>query len=95
MYVPSKPRTFSLKLLQAFGLIIRDNFLGKYNVSIDTSDVTDYMHKLITDWMHPNYYNFASFLDRIAIDMAEVITAWGFCYSFNIVDAAELYHLEK
>lgn len=86
---------FSLKLLQAFGLIIRDSFLGNYNVSVDTSDVTDYMRKLITDWMNPNYYNFASFLDRFAVDLAEIITAWGFCYSFNVADAANLFRLER
>lgn len=81
--------------MQAFGLIIRDNFLADYNVSVDANDVTDYMHKLIPDWRDRWNYNEASFLDYYDVDLAEVITAWGFCYTFNIIDARELIDLEK
>lgn len=37
----------------------------------------------------------AYFLQRDIIDIAEVITPWGFCYTFNVVEQTDLFNVDK
>lgn len=90
--------------MQAIELIVRDDFLAQYNISIDTSDVMKYMRKATRVWtlefekghkFYGKYYNVMNFKENFAVELAEVITSRGFCYSFNIVDAIDLLRTEK
>lgn len=89
--------------MQAIELIARDDFLAQYNVSIDTSDVIEYMRKAIRVWDLQGKYDKnlgtysheMNFKDKYLIEFAEIITSNGFCYSFNIADAKDILKLEK
>lgn len=83
--------------MQAVGLLAKDNFLARYNVSVDASDVVDYILELERYW-HSNdstYENRIDFANEFSADMAKIITAWGVCYCFNVVDAEKLFVLNR
>jgi len=81
--------------MQAIALVTNDKFLLNFNISIDTSDVVDYMHKLERQWFGNNYFPAVYFLERYAVNFTKVISHRGICYDFNIVDASELFHLDR
>jgi hypothetical protein len=80
--------------MQAIGLVTNDDFLVPYNLSIETYDVLNYIKILTWDWdgamMHTIHFD-----DYYGIDFAEIIGQSGFCYNFNMVNASDLFHLEK
>jgi hypothetical protein len=89
--------------MQAIELQTHDDFLAQYNLTIDTSDVIEYMKKARRIWNSPykkyldglgTFYTYVDFKNQFSIDLAEILTSDGFCYSFNIVDASELLKLE-
>jgi hypothetical protein len=91
-------------MMQAIELATGDDFLAKYNLSIDTSDVIEYMRKATRIWTlndgdRPKdlgeYYHCADFMLKFKLITAEVITQRGFCYSFNIAEPSQLFRLEK
>lgn len=96
-------------MMQAIELITKDNFLEQFNISIDTSDIMYYMKKAMHVWFDSDYYenyedfeekeytyyNEIHFMYRFQVEFAEIITSKGFCYSFNIGDASNLFHLER
>lgn len=89
-------------MMQAIELVENDDFLFQFNVSIDTSDLMDYIrnttrrwHLNEYDWVLGTFYNNMDFKKKFSIWLVEIITYRGFCYSFNIVDAAELFKIEK
>jgi hypothetical protein len=93
-----------LKMMQAIELATGDDFLANYNVSIDTSDVIEYMRKATRIWTSKlgesdeilgQYHHWADFILQFKLIMAEVITQRGFCYSFNIAEPSQLFRLEK
>jgi hypothetical protein len=77
----------------AVALVTGDEFLVGYNVSIDTSDIMASMNRLNFVWDQVKY-RYAFFVDRYTIDFVAIAGASGICYNFNMVDAADLYHLE-
>jgi hypothetical protein len=90
--------------MQAIELVARDDFLFRFNVSIDTSDLIDYLHKATLNWNPTtfeytresgSYTHYIDFMQKFVVPLAEIMTSRGFCYSFNIVDASELFHLER
>lgn len=83
--------------MQAIALILNDDFLLSYNLSIDVSDVIDYIRNLTWKWAKKDsgIYQEADFDDYFGINFAEIIGPYGFCYTFNIIDAEDLFHLEK
>lgn len=91
-----------LKYMQAVGLVAKDDFLTNYNITIDASDVVDYIVALKRTW-HTDGYNAEiggfgnkmDFADKFGALLAEIVTPWGLCYCFNVIDANELYHLER
>lgn len=91
-------------MMQAIELMTHDDFLLQYNISIDTSDVVDYMRKAIRVWTLDHevyiskfgeYYHKMSFKNLFFVELAEILTSRGFCYSFNIADASQVIKLEK
>jgi len=81
--------------MQAIALVTNDKFLLDYNISIDASDVVDYMHKLERQWFGKGFQPAVYFLERYAVNYTKVISHRGICYDFNIVDASELFHLDR
>jgi hypothetical protein len=79
--------------MQAIALATGDEFLVPFNLTIDAGDVLDYMAELKMDWHDPGHTNLAFFDDHYGINFAEIIGASGFCYNFNMPEAADLLHL--
>lgn len=88
--------------MQAVGLLAKDDFLTNFNVSIDASDVVNYIVALKRVWHEEKWTNqygyFGNkiyFANKFGVEMAEIITPWGFCYSFNVIDSNKLFHLDR
>jgi hypothetical protein len=79
--------------MQAIALATGDEFLVPFNLTIDAGDVLDYMAELRVKWYNPDHSNFAFFDDYYGVHFAEIIGASGFCYNFNMPEAADLLHL--
>ena len=83
-----------LKLMQAVGLVMNDDFLLKYlidyNITIPTDDLMEDISKLNP---HFRYSMQASFIKKYGINFAKIITPWGYCNTFNIIDAKDLLNL--
>lgn len=78
--------------MQVIALIHNDDFLLQFNVSIDTKDVLTYIRNMTFDWS--KNYRYAHFDDRFAIEYSEIIGPYGFCYTFNIIEANDLFELQ-
>lgn len=92
--------------MHAVEIVTDDNVLLQRNISVDTSDLIDYIRKASRIWTDPdvevyentgfiNFKHQVDFKNKYWVDFAEVLTEKGFCYSSNIVDAAEMFRLEK
>jgi hypothetical protein len=82
--------------MQAIGLVTGDEFLVQFNLTIDTEDVLDYIKNLTWDWTDPyKYVNNNDFDDDFGIDFAAIVGPLGICYNFNMVEAVDLFYLEK
>lgn len=85
-----------LKLMHAIGLVMNDdfllNYLIDYNITIPTDDLMDYISQLNP---HFRWRVEASFMKKYGINFAKIITPWGYCNTFNILDAKDLLHLNK
>jgi hypothetical protein len=83
--------------MQATALVTGDEFLLNYNIDIDASDVTDYILNLTWDWSaHRSYRNkftHIHFDDYWTVYFSELITPYGFCYTFNNPDPDQFYNL--
>lgn len=91
-----------LKYMQAVGLVAKDDFLTNFNISIDAIDVVDYIKALkrtwhTGEWVEPfgKFDNAMDFANEFGVAVLEIITSWGFCYSFNVIDADKLFHLDR
>jgi hypothetical protein len=81
--------------MQAIALVTGDEFLAPFNLTIDTDDVLDYMLKLLSRPKQIGYLRDYHFDDSFGIDFAVIVGSSGFCFSFNVVNAEELFNLEK
>lgn len=85
-----------LKLMQAIGLVMNDDFLSNYlidyNITIPTDDLMDYISLLNP---HFQWKMIAIFSKKYGMTFAKMITPWGYCHSFNILDAKDLLNLNK
>lgn len=81
--------------MQAVGLVTGDDFLAPYNLSIGTEDVVEVIKKLTLKWDTSVTEQEINFDDTYGVRFAEILGPLGFCYSFNIAEASELYNLEK
>jgi hypothetical protein len=79
--------------MQAIALATGDEFLVPFNLTIDAEDVLDYMSELRVRWHNRKTTNFAFFDDYYGVEFAEIIGASGFCYNFNMPEAADLLQL--
>lgn len=82
--------------MQAIGLTLNDDFLLQFDVDIGAADVIDCIEDLTWDWI--SYYAYPpvmSFDDYYGVELAKIIGPSGFCYTFNIKEASEMFQLEK
>jgi hypothetical protein len=86
---------FRLKYMQMVSLVTGDDFLVQYNLTIDTEDFMGYLQNLTWEWHSFAYSSFMGFDDFYRILFAEIVASSGICYNFNMVDAEELFHLDK
>jgi hypothetical protein len=85
---------FRLKYMQAVALVTGDEFLVQYNLTIDSSDVYDYMSELRFNWHKFDHAYIASFDNYYGVDFAEIFGPTGFCYNFNMPEADDFFHLK-
>lgn len=85
----------SLKFIQAIGLVTSDDFLARYNLTVETDDVLGYIKNLTWDWNSRKLIHMIHFDDHYGIDFAEMIGPTGFCYNFNMVEAWKILYLDK
>ncbi|CAO1411521.1 unnamed protein product [Diamesa tonsa] len=85
-----------LKLMQAVGLVMNDefllNYLINYNITIPTDDLMSYISKLNP---HLRWNIQASFSKKYSVHFAKIITPWGYCNTFNNLDAEDLLNLNN
>jgi hypothetical protein len=90
--------------MQAIELVTNDDFLAQFNLTIDTSDVVDYMRLARREWyiedgkfIRPlgRFAHEFYFMERNKAKVHEVLTSRGFCYSFNIAPPSEVLQLER
>jgi len=81
--------------MQAIALVTNDKFLLNFNITIDASDVIDYMQKLKREWFGEDYASNFYFLERYRVNFTELISHRGICYDFNIINASQLFHLDR
>jgi hypothetical protein len=80
--------------MQAVGLATGDEFLVRYNLTIDTGDVLDYLGKLFVMWNDLSFKRVAHFDNTFGVDFTILAGPGGFCYNFNLVDAEDLLNLD-
>jgi hypothetical protein len=87
---------FRLKYMQATALVTGDEFLLKYNIEIDASDV--YEHFLVYNFEHRSsdghLAGIIHFDDRWGANLAKLYTAIGPCFTFNNLNADQFYNLD-
>jgi hypothetical protein len=84
-----------LKLILAVALATGDEFFVAYNLSIDTNEIMLSINRLNFIWeQEQKRLRYGIFLDAYVIDFAAMAGASGICYNFNMINAADLYHLE-
>lgn len=81
--------------MQAIGLATDDDFLVRFNMSIDANDVVHYIRNLTFNWSQKNLFHEMFFDEKFGIYLNEVVGPPGLCLTFNIIDADELFYLEK
>lgn len=77
--------------MHAIGLIMNDDFLVQFNLSLSTENIIDsfYQVQRIT-----NEYN-GSFIQKYKINFANLMTPFGLCLTFNNFDSSDLFHFNK
>jgi hypothetical protein len=80
--------------MQAVALLTGDEFLVRYNLTIDAHDVLGYMHKLNYKWTDKSFKKYTTFDDYYYIEFAYMVGPTGFCYNFNMIDADKLFDLK-
>ena len=78
--------------MEAIGLVMNDDFLLHYNITIPTKNIMKYIFELNPRMRTKEQ---ASFDKIYAINFTKVITQWGYCNTFNILDAAKLINLNE
>jgi hypothetical protein len=86
---------FRLKYMQVVALVTGDEFLAKYNLTIDTADVVDYIRILSTNWTEKHTRLTSYFDDYYGTDFAAIISPFGFCYNFNLIEADRLFEINQ
>jgi hypothetical protein len=79
--------------MQAVALATNDEFLVRYNLTIDAGDVLDYMKNLTYIWMDRRFSKHIEFDDMYNANLSLVPGPSGYCYNFNMANASDLFHL--
>lgn len=75
-------------------LITRDDFLYRQNISIPTDDFYNVLRSFI-NILEPKFGESTILWQNIyGALLAEILTRWGFCYTFNVADAVDVLNIE-
>ncbi|CAO1405296.1 unnamed protein product [Diamesa serratosioi] len=81
-----------LNLMHAIGLIMNDDFLLQFNLSLSTENISDSFAKVLR--ITEDEYK-GSFIQKYQLNFAKLLTPFGFCLTFNNMDASDLFHINK
>lgn len=77
--------------MHAIGLLINDDFLLQFNLSLTTENIMDSLHAVEGIWNEHE----GSFIKKYSLEFAKIITPYGFCYTFNSLNADDLFDFNK
>ena len=78
--------------MHAIGLFNDDDFLLQFNLSFSTENIMSsfyVMQRRFPDWQ------IGSFIQKNNLEFAKILTPFGVCYTFNTLDAPELFDFNK
>ena len=78
--------------MQAIALVLNDEFLLQFNISIETEDILIFIDNLT--YHLQKEHKIVHFDDFFAVEFAKIIGPNGFCYTFNIIEPNDLFNLE-
>lgn len=78
--------------MHAIGLIMNDDFLVPFNLSLSTENIAEYFYKLQRIILKE--YT-GSFILKYQINFAKVITPFGLCFTFNSMDSSDMFDFNK
>lgn len=71
-----------------------DNIWLRNNISVPTDDFIKLL-MMINSTMEFSTAKVLDWQNSYEASFAKIVTPWGPCYSFNIADAKDLFHLDK
>lgn len=78
--------------MHAIGLIMNDDFLVQFNLSLSTENITESFYK-IQRILIEGYRG--SFIQKYSISFSKILTPFGLCLTFNNIDASELFQFNR
>ncbi|CAO1403765.1 unnamed protein product [Diamesa tonsa] len=81
-----------LNLMHAIGLLLNDEFLLQFNLSLSTESIMSSFDIMEYLW---NGQQSGSFIQKYSLEFAKTLTPYGFCYTYNSLDASDLFNINK
>ena len=81
-----------LNWMHAIGFLINDDFLLQFNLSLSTENIMSSLNAVEGIW---NNQQEGSFIQKYSLEFAKIITPYGFCYTFNSLNASDLLNFNK
>ena len=81
-----------LNLMHAIGLLLNDEFLLQFNLSLSTETIMSTFDTMESIW---NVQQKGSFIQKYSLEFAKTLTPFGFCYTFNSFNASDLFNINK
>ena len=78
--------------MHAIGLVMNDDFLLMNNIPIGSDYLVEYIKKIQKKW-HTNHK--ISWVKNNSVNLGDLITPWGFCHNFNMMNPEDLFHLNR
>jgi hypothetical protein len=86
-------------MMQIASLISNDDFMSSFNVSIPTNDFVEGLGDFIEFWIYESY-NFypedinAIWLGKFEVNLTRTLHPKGFCFTFNLPKAADIFNMD-
>ena len=86
-----------MKYLQTLDLILDDDMTGNLNLTFDAETAFYIMREIIYDeWGdYGLQWHAGSWREKYSMKVATIITRFGFCFTFNIIEPEEILYLDK
>lgn len=84
-----------LQYMQVVSLVTGDEFLNNFDLDLDTNQFFSYLENITLD-MRDTFYTRRLYMNEyVGVELSRIITFNGYCYSFNIPDADNIFHVER